>query len=61
MNAVLDMVDEAKAMSGASGEAVRPYSTRSWAELSRMVLDPPAGLIEVEAECRNGKAERIRV
>ena len=41
MNAVLDMVDEAKAMSGASGEAVRPYSTRSWAELSRMVLDPP--------------------
>ena len=41
MNAVLDMLDEAKAMSGASGEAVRPYSTRSWAELSRMVLDPP--------------------
>lgn len=41
MNAVMDMLDEAKAMSGASGEAVRPYSTRSWSELSRMVLDPP--------------------
>jgi proline racemase len=26
-----------------------------------MVLEAPGGLIEVEAECRNGKAERIRV
>lgn len=41
MNAVMDMVDEAKAMSGASGEAVRPYSTRSWGELRRMNLPPP--------------------
>jgi len=29
--------------------------------VTRMVLEPPGGLIEVEAECRNGKAERIRV
>jgi proline racemase len=29
--------------------------------VTRMILEPPAGLIEVEAECRNGKAERIRV
>lgn len=29
--------------------------------LTRMVLEPPGGLIEVEAECHNGKAERIRV
>ena len=29
--------------------------------ITRMVLEPPGGLIEVEAECRNGKAERIRV
>ncbi len=29
--------------------------------ITRLVLEPPAGLIEVEAECRNGKAERIRV
>ena len=29
--------------------------------LTRLILEPPAGLIEVEAECRNGKAERIRV
>lgn len=28
---------------------------------TRMVLEPPGGLIEVEAECRNGKAERITV
>lgn len=41
MNTVLDMLDEAQTLGGASGEAVRPYSTRSWAELSRMVLDPP--------------------
>ena len=41
MNAVLDMLNEAQAVSGASGEAVRAYSTRSWGELSRMVLDPP--------------------
>ena len=41
MNAVMDMLDEVKAVNGTSGEAVRPYSTRSWAELSRMVLDPP--------------------
>ena len=41
MNAVMDMVDEAKAMSGASGEAVRPYTTRSWAEVSQIELDPP--------------------
>jgi proline racemase len=26
-----------------------------------MVLEAPAGLVEVEAECRNGKAERITV
>ena len=41
MNAVLDMLDEAQAVGGPAGEAVRPYSTRSWSELSRMVLDPP--------------------
>jgi proline racemase len=29
--------------------------------ITRMVLEPPGGLIEVEAECKNGKAERIRV
>jgi proline racemase len=29
--------------------------------ITRMVLEAPGGLIEVEAECRNGKAERIRV
>src|SRR5699024_1823624 len=29
--------------------------------VTRLVLEPPGGLIEVEAECRNGKAERIRV
>ena len=29
--------------------------------ITRMVLEPPGGLIEIEAECRNGKAERIRV
>ncbi|KRW93228.1 proline racemase family protein [Paracoccus sp. MKU1] len=29
--------------------------------ITRMVLEPPGGLIEVEAECRGGKAERIRV
>lgn len=29
--------------------------------ITRMVLEPPGGLIEVEAECRNGKAERISV
>lgn len=29
--------------------------------VTRMVLEPPGGLIEVEAECRNGKAERITV
>lgn len=29
--------------------------------ITKLVLEPPAGLIEVEAECRNGKAERIRV
>jgi len=29
--------------------------------ITRMVLEPPGGLIEVEAGCRNGKAERIRV
>jgi len=29
--------------------------------ITRMVLEPPGGLIEVEAECRNGKAERITV
>ncbi len=29
--------------------------------ITRMVLEPPGGLIEVEAECRNGKAERIHV
>src|ERR1041385_26910 len=29
--------------------------------VTRMILEPPGGLIEVEAECRNGKAERIRV
>jgi proline racemase len=29
--------------------------------ITRMVLEPPGGLVEVEAECRNGKAERIRV
>jgi trans-L-3-hydroxyproline dehydratase len=29
--------------------------------VTRMVLEPPGGLIEVEAECSNGKAERIRV
>jgi trans-L-3-hydroxyproline dehydratase len=29
--------------------------------VTRLVLEPPGGLIEVEAECRNGKAERIKV
>jgi len=29
--------------------------------ITRMILEPPGGLIEVEAECRNGKAERIHV
>ena len=29
--------------------------------VTRMVLEAPGGLIEVEAECRDGKAERIRV
>lgn len=29
--------------------------------VTRMVLEPPGGLVEIEAECRNGKAERIRV
>ncbi|WP_210526212.1 trans-3-hydroxy-L-proline dehydratase [Rubellimicrobium arenae] len=29
--------------------------------ITRMILEPPGGLIEVEAECRNGKAERISV
>jgi proline racemase len=29
--------------------------------VTRLLLEPPGGLIEVEAECRNGKAERIRV
>ncbi len=29
--------------------------------ITRLVLEPPGGLIEVEAECRDGKAERIRV
>ena len=29
--------------------------------VTRIVLEPPGGLIEVEAECRDGKAERIRV
>ncbi len=29
--------------------------------VTRMILEPPGGLIEVEAECRDGKAERIRV
>ena len=29
--------------------------------VTRLVLEPPGGLIEVEADCRNGKAERIRV
>lgn len=29
--------------------------------ITRLVLEPPGGLIEVEAECKNGKAERIRV
>jgi trans-L-3-hydroxyproline dehydratase len=29
--------------------------------ITRMVLEPPGGLIEVEAVCRDGKAERIRV
>lgn len=29
--------------------------------VTRMVLEAPGGLIEVEAECRNGKAERIHV
>lgn len=29
--------------------------------VTRMVLEAPGGLIEVEAECRNGKAERISV
>ncbi|MFS2151638.1 trans-3-hydroxy-L-proline dehydratase [Rhizobium sp. Rhizsp42] len=29
--------------------------------VTRMVLEAPAGLVEVEAECRNGKAERITV
>lgn len=29
--------------------------------ITRMILEPPGGLIEVEAQCRNGKAERISV
>jgi proline racemase len=29
--------------------------------LTRLTLEAPGGLIEVEAECRNGKAERITV
>lgn len=29
--------------------------------ITRIVLEAPGGLIDVEAECRNGKAERIRV
>ena len=29
--------------------------------ITRMTLEPPGGLVEVEAECRNGKAERITV
>ncbi|OMQ35374.1 proline racemase family protein [Ensifer sp. 1H6] len=29
--------------------------------ITRLVLEAPGGLIDVEAECRNGKAERIRV
>lgn len=29
--------------------------------VTRMVLEPPGGLIEIEAACRNGKAERITV
>jgi trans-L-3-hydroxyproline dehydratase len=29
--------------------------------ITRMILEAPGGLIEVEAECRNGKAERIHV
>jgi proline racemase len=29
--------------------------------ITRMVLEAPAGLVEVEAECANGKAERITV
>lgn len=29
--------------------------------VTRMVLEAPGGLIEVEADCRNGKAERISV
>lgn len=29
--------------------------------VTRMVLEPPGGLIEVEAQCRDGKAERISV
>jgi proline racemase len=29
--------------------------------ITRLVLEAPGGLIEVEAECRDGKAERIRI
>ena len=29
--------------------------------MTRIVLEPPGGLVEVEAECRNGKAQRISV
>lgn len=29
--------------------------------ITRMVLEPPAGLIEVEAHCKNGKVERVAV
>jgi len=29
--------------------------------MTRIVLEPPGGLVEVEAECRNGKSERISV
>lgn len=29
--------------------------------ITRMTIEAPGGLIEVEAECRNGKAERIRI
>jgi proline racemase len=29
--------------------------------VTRMTLEAPGGIVEIEAECRNGKAERIRV
>lgn len=41
MNAVPDMLDEAQSVGGPAGEAVRPYSTRSWGDLKRMNLPPP--------------------